>query len=46
MYNVNNALLMKFEAIDCKDCFHYENQVEFSKGDIYIYIVGNISGLA
>lgn len=30
--DVNNALLMKYEATDRKDCFRDENQVEFSKG--------------
>lgn len=31
--DVNNALLMKYEATDRKDCFRDENQVEFSKGE-------------
>lgn len=31
--DVNNALLMKYEPADRKDCFHGENQVEFSKGE-------------
>lgn len=30
--DVNNALLMKHEATDHKDCFNGKNQVEFSKG--------------
>lgn len=31
--DVNNALLLKYEATDCRDCFRDENQVEFSKGE-------------
>lgn len=34
--DVNNALLLKYEATDCRDCFRDENQVEFSKGGKYI----------
>lgn len=39
--DVNNALLMKYEATDCKDCFRDENQVEFSKGEKKKCIMGN-----
>lgn len=38
--DVNNALLMKHEATDHKDCFNYKNQLEFSKREKR-YIVGN-----
>lgn len=30
--DVNNSLLMEYEATERKDCFRDENQVEFSKG--------------
>lgn len=30
--DVNNALLLKYEATDCRDCFRDENQVSSLRG--------------